>query len=58
MVKNGIEVCYIILIHIFFISFIINLFIVFYSLYSLIDIIVFHNNQGAILNMKQKSLNL
>lgn len=58
MVKNGIEVFVIILIHLFFISFIINLFIVFYSIYSLIDLIVFHNNQGSILKVKRKILNL
>ena len=45
MVKNGKE-CFIILIHTFFISFIINLFIVLYSIYSLVNIIVFHNLQG------------
>lgn len=48
----------IILIHIFFISFIINLFVVFYSLYSIADIIIFHNLQGFRLKIKKKSLNL
>lgn len=46
----------IILIHLFFISFIINLFVVFYSVYSLADTMLFHNMQGAILKMKEKSL--
>lgn len=58
MVKNGIEVFFIILTHLFFVSFIINIFIVFYSLYSLIDMIIFHNTQGSILNVKKKTLNL
>lgn len=58
MVKNGSEVLHIILIHLFFISFIINLFIIFYSIYSIIDMIIFHNTQGSILNVKKKSLNL
>mgnify|MGYP003306169471 CR=1 FL=1 len=49
------SVC-IILIHLFFISFIINLFVVFYSVYSLADTILFHNMQGTILKMKEKSL--
>ena len=57
MVKNGKE-CFKILIHIFFISFIINLFIVFYSIYSFIDIVFFHNLQGSRLKIKKDSLNL
>ena len=48
----------IILIHIFFISFIINLFIVLYAIYSLVDIIIFHNLQGFRLKIKKDSLNL
>ena len=56
MVKNGKECFQIILIHLFFISFIINLFVVFYSVYSLADTILFHNMQGTILKMKEKSL--
>lgn len=48
----------IILVHAFFISFIINLFIVFYSFYSLIDLLVFHNLQGFKLKIKKDSLNL
>lgn len=58
MVKNVSEVYFVILIHLFFVSFIINLYIVFYSIYSLIDIVIFHNTQGSILNMKKKTLNL
>lgn len=58
MVKNGKKVRYITLTHLFFISFIINLFIVFYSIYSLIDMVIFHNTQGSILNVKRKTLNL
>ena len=49
---------FIILIHTFFISFIINLFIVFYSIYSFIDARIFHNSQGSILKMKQNSIDL
>jgi len=55
MVNNGKE-CFIILTHLFFVSFIINLFVVFYSIYSLVDTILFHNMQGTILKMKEKSL--
>ena len=58
MVKNGSEVFFVILIHFFFISFIINLFIVFYSIYTLIDVLVFHHNQGSILKMKRNSIDL
>ena len=47
-----------ILIHLFFISFIINLFIVSYSIYSLISMVIFHKSQGSILKMKEKSLKL
>lgn len=57
MVKNGKE-CFVILIHTFFISFIINLFIVLYAIYSLVDIIIFHNLQGFRLKIKKDSLNL
>lgn len=57
MVKNGKE-CFVILTHLFFISFIINLFVVFYSLYSLADTILFHNKQGIILKMKEISLDI
>ena len=48
----------IILIHTFFISFIINLFIVLYAIYSLVDIVIFHNLQGFRLKIKKESLNL
>jgi len=40
------------LINIFFISFIINLFIVFYSVYLLFDMKLFHNLQGSKLKLK------
>lgn len=52
MVKNGRGVK-IILIHCFFISFIINFFIVLYSLYSFLDIVIFHNIQGFRLKIKK-----
>lgn len=48
----------IILIHCFFISFIIYLFITFYSIYSFIDILVFHNLQGFKLNIKRNTSDL
>lgn len=57
MVKNGNGGVFI-LIHFFFFSFIINLFIVFYSIYSLIDIFVFHNIQGFRLKIKKNSFKL
>ena len=53
--KRGV---FVILIHAFFISFIINLFIVFYSIYSFIDILLFHNLQGFKLKIKSDSLSL
>lgn len=55
MVKNGSGET-IIMIHVFFISFIINLLVVFYSIYSLADTILFHNMQGTILKLKEKKL--
>ena len=58
MVKNGKELFFIILIHIFFISFIINLFVVLYAIYSFFDIVIFHNLQGYRLKIKKDSLNL
>lgn len=57
MVKNG-RRCLFILVHAFFISFIINLFVVFYSVYSFVDIIIFHNLQGLKLKLKKDLLNL
>jgi len=53
-VKGGIKI----LIHIFFISFIINLFISFYAIYSFIEILIFHNLQGFKLKIKKDTLNL
>lgn len=47
-----------ILIHVFFVSFIINLFIVFYSLYSFSDSFLFHNIQGSKLKIKKDFYNL
>lgn len=58
MVKNGKEMLFIILIHTFFISFIINLFVVLYAIYSFFDIVIFHNLQGYRLKIKKDSLNL
>lgn len=55
MVKNG-RWCLFILVHTFFISFIINLFVVFYAIYSFIDIIIFHNLQGFKLKLKKDLL--
>ena len=45
-----------ILLTLFFISFIFNLFICFYSIYSFINIKCFHNLQGSKLNIKKNSL--
>lgn len=42
------------LIHIFFISFIINIFIVIYSIYSEINFIFWQNLQGSKLKIKKK----
>ena len=49
---------FIILTHTFFISFIINLFVVLYAIYSFFDIVLFHNLQGYRLKIKKDSLNL
>ena len=43
------------LIHAFFISFIINIFIVIYSVYSEIDLILLHNQQGSKLKLKKEN---
>ena len=40
----------------FFISLFLHFFIVFYSLYSLIEIFLFHNLQGSKLNIKKQNL--
>ena len=42
--------------HTFFISFIINIFIVIYSIYSEIDYIFMHNLQGSKLKIKKKQI--
>lgn len=42
------------LINIFFILFIINFFITFYSIYTFFEVYIFHNLQGYKLNKKQK----
>lgn len=44
------------LIHLFFITFIINNFIIFYSIYTFFDIFIFHNLQGSKLNIKKENL--
>jgi len=55
MVKNGNEVFeFNLFIHIFFISFIINLFIFIYSIYLFFDLRIFHNLQGSKLKIKNK----
>lgn len=40
------------LIHIFFIVYIINILITFYSIYTFFDLKVFHNSQGSKLQLK------
>lgn len=45
------------LINLFFITFIINIFTVFYSIYTFFDIKIFHNLQGAKLNIKKRDFN-
>ena len=52
MVKNGKRWFCIELIDYFFIFLIINSFIFFYSLYTFIDIKIFHNLQGSKLKLK------
>lgn len=47
-----------ILIHLFFISFIINLFISFYAIYSFVEILIFHNLQGYKLKIKKDTLKM
>ena len=46
------------LIDIFFLLFIINFFITFYSIYTFFEVYVFQNLQGYKLNKKQKDLNI
>lgn len=46
-----------ILINVFFITFILNIFIVFYSIYTFFDIKIFHNLQGSKLNIKKRNFN-
>lgn len=43
------------LINVFFITFIINVLIVFYSIYTFFDIKIFHNLQGSKLNIKKRN---
>lgn len=45
------------LINLFFLTFIINLFITLYSIYTFFDIVFFHNKQGAKLNIKKNISN-
>ena len=42
-----------VLLNLFFIIFIINFFITFYSLYSFFEIYIFHKKQGSKLNIKK-----
>ena len=44
------------LIHYFFISFIIHIFVVFYTIYSFFNLKVFHNLQGYKLNIKKNTI--
>jgi hypothetical protein len=46
------------LLNIFFIIFIINFFITFYSLYTFFEIYIFHNLQGSKLNIKKNDISL
>lgn len=41
------------IINLFFIILIINLFIIFYSVYTFFDIKIFHNEQGSKLKLKK-----
>jgi hypothetical protein len=44
------------LIHAFFISFVIDIFVVIYSIYSEIDFILLQNQQGSKLKIKKKEI--
>lgn len=44
-----------ILIHLFFASFIINVFVTFYSVYSFFEMNIFHGLQGSKLKFKENS---
>lgn len=46
------------LINVFFLLFIINFFITFYSIYTFFEVYVFQNLQGYKLNRKQKDWNI
>ena len=45
-----------VLVHIFFISFILNIFFIIYSFYSKIDLILLGNQQGLKLKFKKREL--
>ena len=47
-----------ILLNTFFIIFIINFFITFYSIYTIFEIYIFHNMQGLKLNIKKNNMEL
>ena len=44
------------LINFFFITFIINFFVTFYSIYNFLDFEIFQNKQGLKLNIKKEAL--
>lgn len=46
------------LIHAFFISFIINIFVIIYSIYSEIDFFLFRNEQGSKLKLKKEKFKI
>lgn len=52
--KKGVRHIGNILIHIFFITFIFNIFLTLYYFYSLLETRLFLHNQGAILKIKKK----
>lgn len=54
LIKKGVRHIKDVLIHIFFITFIFNIFITFYYFYSLFESKIFLHRQGSILKIKNK----
>jgi len=55
ILKKGVRRIENILIHIFFITFIFNIFITLYYFYSLLETRIFLHNQGSMLKIKEKN---
>ena len=54
LIKKGVRLIENILVHIFFITFILNIFITLYYFYSIVETRIFLHNQGSMLKIKEK----